>query len=59
MSDEQHYLEKGLIAAREASRELAHIDDVKIQAVLESLADRTIAVNTIFLKSQDSNILEG
>jgi glutamate-5-semialdehyde dehydrogenase len=50
MNDQQHYLEQGLIKAREASRELARLDDVKIRRVLEALADRTVA--------EDANILQ-
>ncbi len=43
MGNQQQYLEQGLIRVREASRELARCDDANIRAVLESLADRTIA----------------
>ena len=57
MSDQQHYLEQGLIRAREASRELARCDDAKIQAVLESLADCTIANEKEILQANTSDLL--
>jgi len=43
MNDRQlKILNNGLAAAREASRELARCDDMRIRAVLESLAERAI-----------------
>jgi glutamate-5-semialdehyde dehydrogenase len=56
MSNQQHYLEHGLIKAREASRELARCDDAKIRAVLESLADRTIANEKEILQANSSDL---
>ena len=56
MSKPQQYLEKGLIAAREAARELARCDDSKIRSVLESLADRTIAAENEILQANLSDL---
>jgi len=56
MNDEQRYLEQGLIRAREAARELAHCDDKKIRAVLESLADRSIAARDEILLANRSDL---
>jgi glutamate-5-semialdehyde dehydrogenase len=43
MTDQLHDLEQGLHAAREAARQLVQYDDKTIRAVLETLADRTLA----------------
>jgi len=56
MSDEQQYLEHGLISVREAARELARCNDAKIRAVLESLADRTIAAEKEILRANLSDL---
>ena len=56
MSKPQQYLEKGLISAREAARELARCDDGKIRSVLESLADRTIAAENQILQANLSDL---
>jgi glutamate-5-semialdehyde dehydrogenase len=56
MSDEQQYLEQGLIAAREASRELARYDDDKIRSVLASLADRALAAEKEILQANLSDL---
>jgi len=51
MTDQQKYLEQGLVDAREAARELALCDDEKISAMLNTLADRTIAAEKEILKA--------
>jgi glutamate-5-semialdehyde dehydrogenase len=56
MSETQQYLEKGLISAREAARELALCDDGKIRSVLESLAERTIAAENEILQANLSDL---
>jgi len=56
MSNEQQYLKQGLIAAREASRELARCDDNKIRLVLESLADHAIAAEKEILQANLSDL---
>jgi glutamate-5-semialdehyde dehydrogenase len=56
MSDQQHYLEQGLIHARQAARDLAQCDDAKIRAVLEVLADRTIAAEKEILQANASDL---
>jgi len=56
MSDQQQYLQAGLVNAREASRELARCDDTTIRAVLESLAQRTIATETEILTANRSDL---
>jgi len=56
MSAEQRYLEKGLINAREAARELARCDTDKIRSVLESLAVRTIAAEKEILKANQGDL---
>lgn len=56
MSNQQQYLEKGLIEVREASRKLARCDDAKIRSVLESLADRTIANEKEILWANSSDL---
>ncbi len=56
MSERQQYLEKGLISAREAARELARCEDGKIRSVLESLADRTIAAENEILQANLSDL---
>jgi len=56
MSDPQQYLEKGLISAREAARELARCDDAKIRSVLESLAEHMIAAENEILQANLSDL---
>jgi glutamate-5-semialdehyde dehydrogenase len=56
MSDDQQYLEKGLIGAREASRKLACFDDAKIRSMLESLAERTISMEQEILQANRSDL---
>jgi len=56
MSNEQQYLEKGLVDAREASRELARCDDATIRSVLETLADRTIDSEQAILQANLSDL---
>jgi len=56
MSDEQQYLENGLLNAREASRELARCDHATIRAVLETLAERTIASEEEILQANLSDL---
>lgn len=51
MGDQQRYLEQGLINAREASRKLAGCEDNKIRAVLNSLAERTMAAEKEILQA--------
>ena len=56
MSNGQQYLEQGLVAAREASRELARCEDSKIRLVLKSLADRAIAAEKEILQANLSDL---
>jgi glutamate-5-semialdehyde dehydrogenase len=56
MNDRQDYLEQGLINAREASRELARIDDAKIRLLLEALAERTLAREADILQANLSDL---
>ena len=56
MNEQQLHLEKGLIAAREASRGLAKCTDSKIRSVLETLADRTLACEKDILKANRSDL---
>ncbi len=56
MAKQQQYLEQGLIAAREASRELARCDDSTIRLVLESLAEATIAAEKDILQANLSDL---
>jgi len=56
MSNQQQYLELGLIKVREAARELARYDDAKTRSVLESLADRTIANEKEILWANSSDL---
>jgi len=55
-SEPQQYLEKGLIKAREAARELANCDDASIRSLLESLADRTMAAAHEILQANLSDL---
>ena len=52
----QQYLEKGLISACKAARELARCDDSKIRSVIESLADHTIAAENEILQANLSDL---
>lgn len=54
--DQLEYLEHGLYAAREAARKLAQADDAKIRAVLETLADRTLATEQRILEANRSDL---
>ena len=56
MGEQQHYLQQGLKDAREAARELAMCDDVKIRAMLESLAEQTIAAEQKILQANRSDL---
>ena len=56
MSDQQQYLEDGLIGCREAARQLGHCNDSKIRAVLEALADRTLSAKDEILKANRSDL---
>ncbi|MGB7450567.1 MAG: glutamate-5-semialdehyde dehydrogenase, partial [Lysobacterales bacterium] len=56
MNDKQQHLKQGLINCREASRELAHCDDAKIQAVLETLARRTLESEQQILQANRSDL---
>ena len=54
--NEQQYLAQGLMNAREASRQLALCDDAKIRSMLETLADRTIALEAEILEANLSDL---
>lgn len=56
MSDQQKYLEDGLIGCREAARQLGHYNDSKIRAVLEALADRTLLAKDEILRANRSDL---
>ncbi len=56
MTDQLAYLERGLRAAREAARLLAQYDDTKIRAVLETLADRTLAAEQQILQANRADL---
>ena len=56
MSDQQQYLEQGLINAREAARKLARCDNATICSVLESLADRAISAESEILQANLSDL---
>lgn len=56
MSDQQRYLQQGLENAREASRDLAMCDDGKIRAMLESLAEHTIAAEQEILQANRNDL---
>jgi glutamate-5-semialdehyde dehydrogenase len=56
MTDQQKYLEQGLVDAREAARELALCDDSIISAMLSTLADRTIAAEQAILQANRSDL---
>ena len=56
MSKTQQYLEKGLISARSAARELARCDEEMIRCLLESLADRTIVAENEILRANLSDL---
>ncbi len=56
MTDQLKYLEEGLRAAREAARQLAHLDDAKIQAVLGTLAERTLAAEQQILEANRADL---
>lgn len=56
MSDQKQYLLQGLINAREAARELALCDDAIISAMLNSLADRTVAAAQEILQANLSDL---
>ena len=56
MTDQQIYLEQGLTKTREAARELARCDDVKIRTAIEALAERTLAVQQDILQANRSDL---
>jgi len=56
MGDQQQYLDRGLSNAREAARELALCDDMKIRAMLEALADHTLAAEQEILRANRSDL---
>ena len=56
MSEQHLYLQQGLVNAREASRDLAMCDDAKIRAMLESLAEHTIAAEQEILQANRSDL---
>lgn len=56
MTDQQQYLEDGLIAAREASRELARCDAGTIRSVLESLAEKALAAEEEILQANRKDL---
>ena len=56
MSDQKQNLQQSLNNTREAARELALCDDKKISAMLESLAERTIAAEKEILKANLSDL---
>ncbi len=56
MSDQQQYLDQGLINAREAARTLAMIDDATIRQVLESLAGRMLTAEQEILQANRSDL---
>jgi glutamate-5-semialdehyde dehydrogenase len=51
MTDQLNKLQQDLSKTREASRELARCDDAKVRAVLETLAERTLANEQLILKA--------
>jgi len=51
MTDQLNKLQQDLSKTREASRELARCDDAKVRAVLETLAERTLANAQLILKA--------
>ena len=56
MEDQQEYLDSGLAKTREAARELARCDDAAIRAVLNSLADETLAASHEILEANRSDL---
>ncbi|MGB5293049.1 MAG: gamma-glutamyl-phosphate reductase, partial [Lysobacterales bacterium] len=56
MSNQQEYLEQGLIKTREAARTLAGFDDAKIREVLEALASRTMEAEAQILEANRSDL---
>jgi gamma-glutamyl phosphate reductase len=56
MTDQRQYLEDGLIAAREASRELARCDAGTIRSILESLAEKALAAEEEILQANLSDL---
>jgi glutamate-5-semialdehyde dehydrogenase len=56
MSDQQEYLEQGLIKTREAARTLAGFDNAKIREVLEALASRTMQAEAQILEANRSDL---
>ena len=54
--DQLEYLQQGLRAAREAARQLAQTGDAKIRAVLDTLADRTLASERQILEANRSDL---
>jgi glutamate-5-semialdehyde dehydrogenase len=56
MEDKQRMLGQGLENAREAARDLARCDDATIQAVLNGLADSTLAASSEILEANRSDL---
>ena len=56
MTDQQRYLQQGLINAREAARGLALCNDAVISTMLESLAEHTIAAQQEILQANRSDL---
>ena len=56
MTDQQRYLQQGLINAREAARGLALCDDAVISTMLESLAEHTLAAQQEILQANRSDL---
>ncbi len=56
MNDTQKYLDHGLAAARQASRELARCNDELVRTVLNSLADRAMEAADTILEANRSDL---
>ena len=56
MEDPQHYLEQGLLQAREASRQLAQSNDATVRQVLNALADRALEACDEILEANRSDL---
>jgi len=56
MQNEHRILKRGLEKTREAARELARCDDEAIRAVLDSLADQTLAASEEILAANRSDL---
>ena len=56
MEDQKKYIDSSLEKTREAARELARCDDAAIRAVLNSLADETLAASHEILEANRSDL---